>query len=214
MSLLPQGEKRFVGAAYSFFASLGASGWALSTNGSAPCLIAVASARDHRGPLDELPGSILEGVGGDVQAQIGMVEHVERFRQELQREAVAHEEAAGEAHVGGGIIGAVEAVTRDPGQAVVGAIGIAVGVADDAGVHRTSAAVGHGAGDRPVIEHLLQHHVVVVEGLRRPHPGDGQPVALVGDAHAVLRVRLRRVLHRGRGDDGRILSIVIAFAQV
>lgn len=84
-----------------------------------------------------------------------------------------------------------------------------IGVADDGGVDRASAAVGDDGGVFPVFGELAEHSLAVVESAGFVDVGENEALALVGDAGAALGTGRIRILNRRRAaGDECILAIV------
>src|SRR6202044_785991 len=160
-------------------------------------------------------GSVgLHAVFGDQNALVVAVEQVEGFQNQVQLQALAHKQTAGQAQVGGGVIGSDERIAAGARQAVVGVVAVLIWIAWGHYVFGASASVSEDSGELPVVEHFLHHGLFAAEGFGVGDPGKHEALTLIGDAQASFGRGVIRVLHHRRdAGDKRILSIVDGFGE-
>ena len=94
-----------------------------------------------------MAGVVGEAVIGNVHPFVVSIEGVEALDQQLELEALVGEERAGEAKVGGGVVGTGEAVAGKAGKPIAICISVPIRIAENVRVEWTTAS-GPSAGPR------------------------------------------------------------------
>ncbi len=92
--------------------------------------------------FDKLRRVYYEAILRDLDPLIIAIQQIERLGDQFQFQALPELQAAGQAQVSGGVVGADQRVARNAGQTVVGVVAILIGVAGHGRAHRPPAADG------------------------------------------------------------------------
>jgi hypothetical protein len=79
--------------------------------------------------LYEVRGVRFQAILSDEYAPVVAIQQIEGFYDQVQLDALGNKQAAGQAHVGGGVIGAGKRIAAGSGKPVVGAVAVLIGIA-------------------------------------------------------------------------------------